>query len=50
MAIESKIVTICDVCGYMVEAKGDGIGCAEAPENWGHGKLGRIDLCPRCVK
>ena len=50
MAIEQKIVCICDVCGYMVEAKGSTIDAATAPDNWGHGKLGRIDLCPRCVK
>ena len=51
MAIESKIVCICDVCGYMVEANGDsGLGRAEAPENWGHGKFGNIDICPKCVK
>ena len=47
MAIEQKIVTICDICGFMVEANGDGIGCASTPDNWSHGKSGNIDICPR---
>ena len=50
MAIEQKIVCICDLCGFMVEANGDGIGCAESPDTWGHGKSGNIDICPRCAK
>lgn len=50
MAIEQKLVTICDICGFMVEAKGDGIGCAEAPDTWSHGKNGNVDICPRCAK
>lgn len=51
MAIKTKTVVICDLCGFMVEAIGDGsIGCAEAPDNWGHGKNGNVDICPRCAK
>ena len=50
MAIEQKIVCVCDICGFMVEANGDGIGCAEAPDNWGHGKNGNVDICPKCAK
>ena len=50
MAIEQKIVTICDICGFMVEANGDGIGCASTPDTWSHGKSGNIDICPRCAK
>ena len=50
MAIEQKIVTICDICGFMVEANGDGIGCASAPDNWSHGKNSNIDICPRCAE
>lgn len=50
MAIEQKIVTICDICGFIVEANGDGIDCASTPDNWSHGKSGNIDICPRCAK
>jgi len=50
MAIKTKTVAICDICGYMVEANCDNVGCAEAPDNWSHGKNGGIDICPRCAK
>lgn len=50
MAIEQKIVCVCDICGFMVEANGDGIGCASTPETWEHGKNGNIDICPKCAK
>lgn len=50
MAIEQKIVCVCDICGFMVEAKCDDGVCARAPETWEHGKSGNIDICPRCAK
>lgn len=40
MAVKTKTVVICDLCGFMVEA----------PDNWGHGKNGNVDICPRCAK
>lgn len=51
MAVKTRTVAICYICGFMVEAIGDGsIECAEAPDNWGHGKNGNVDICPKCAK
>ena len=50
MSIEQKIVCMCDICGFMVEANSDGIGCTSTPDTWSHGKNGYIDICPRCAK
>ena len=60
MAIKQKIVAICDICGYMVDAvemdeKDKSTWCSDdlnynVPDTWAHGKEGIIDICPKCAK
>lgn len=51
MAVRTKMVAICDICGYMVEAEEVNNGLdGNVPDTWGHGKNGNIDICPRCAK
>lgn len=51
MAIKTKCVVICDICGFMVEAEEINNGLDHnVPDTWGHGKNGDIDICPRCAK
>ena len=60
MAIKKKMVAICDICGYMVDAieldeKDKSTWCSDdlnynVPDAWTHGKEGTIDICPKCTK
>lgn len=51
MAIRTKCVVICDICGFMVEAEEVNNGLDHnVPVTWSHGKNGNIDICPRCAK
>ena len=51
MAVKTRTVAICDICGFMVEAEGTGHGMDySTPDTWSHGKNGDIDICPRCAK
>lgn len=51
MAIKTKCVVICDICGFMVEAEEVNNGLDHnVPDTWSHGKSGDIDICPRCAR
>lgn len=51
MAVKTRTVAICDICGFMVDATELDNGMDySTPENWSHGKSGNIDICPRCAK
>lgn len=51
MAIETKVVCICDICGYMVESKEVNQGLDHnIPDDWSHGRSGLVDICPNCAK
>lgn len=51
MAVKTRTVAICDICGFMVDAEEINNGLDhKAPETWTHGHYGDIDICPKCAK